>query len=411
MYTVHAESLSRVAFAGHVSAQQIRRKHGILPLTMAFREREQEEQLWRQIDQGERGASRSLFGGGRNFVLTSRTFKHCVECVREQEAILGVGHWMTSHQIAGVARCLEHGTPLMDQCADCGAELCGPLVPSLPSDPCVRCGGTRRRPAAASDVPAQQSYVALVGAALNGEANDLRPSTRRLLLSQARSLVGSNDRIAKELLKAWGASDTFELASHLQCDVRSDVLAASIAGGHLHGVPRPLIVAIIAFCRDVVGSDSNAWRVFSEQLELVQEAQSLSQGQGELLELLQGIAPVNYPLAALRAFAQGRTLAAVTHDRLAPRALSQQLLFAVGGAVAYLHPHLRLTPFPMSWSDDLKRCYFRQIAVSARQDGVPRAQLAKKAWGVYLWLLENDLSWMDDNYPRVSRTRLSKTRS
>lgn len=411
MYTVHAESLSRLAFAGHVSALHIRRKHGILPLTMAFREQEQEEQLWRQVDQGERGAIRSLIGGGMTSVLTSSTFKHCLECTREQEANVGVGHWMTLHQIAGVARCIDHGAPLMDQCADCGAGLGGPLVPSLPSDPCVHCGGTKRRSTGASGAPAQQSYVALVSAALNGEASDLRPSTRRLLLSQARSLVGSNERIAKELLKAWGADDTSDLAAHLECEVRSDVLAMAIAGGHLHGVPRPLVMAIVAFCRDVVGSHSDARRTLSEQFELVQEAQSLSQEQDELLELLKGIAPVNYPLVALRAFAQGRTLADVTHDRLAPHALSQRLLFAVGGAIAYLHPHLRLSPFPISWGDELKRGYFRQIAISARQDGVSRTQLAKKAWRVYLWLLENDRGWMDDNYPNESRTRLSRARS
>jgi hypothetical protein len=408
MYTVHADNLSKLAFAGHVSAHQIRRHHGILPLTMAFREREQEAQIWQRIEQGDRGAFRSAISGGKGSVLTSRTFKHCVECVREQQLIYGVGHWMTPHQIAGVGRCQVHDAPLMDQCADCGAGIGGPQMSTLPSDACANCGGTRRSPTSTAELQSQQSYVLLIGSALDGVATDLRPTSRRLLLSQARHILGSDERIVSGLLNAWGALNFSELAASLECEIRSQLLIEAIQGGHLHGVPRPLVVAIIAYCRGVVGIDAGDWPALSDQLGLLQDAETLTLEQQTLFALLHRIAPVGYPVVALRAFAQGRTLVDVMRNRLASRSITQELLFRAGGAVAYIYPHLRMTPFPRTWSNDLKRIYFRQIADSARKQNVPRAQLAKKIWGVYLWLLKNDRAWLDENYPCSTRENLRK---
>lgn len=405
VFTIHADGLSKSAFAGHRSALHIRQHHGVLPLAMSFYERERENQLWRQVELGERAAIRSLVGGGRSAVLMSPMFKHCLECVREQEAQFGVGHWMRAHQIAGVARCHVHGRPLMGCCAACGTEIGGLKAPTFPSDPCVQCGGTGRQPVVGADAPAQQSYAELVASALNGDIRDLRPSTRRLLLSRASALVGSREGLASELLNAWRVNDASELAAHLECEVLPKALAAAIDGGHLHVVPRPLWMAVVAFCKDVVNSDSASRQEFFEQLELRPEVPVLSPKQDELFTLLKGIAPVHFPHAALRALAQGQTYSNILRDRLAPRASTQQLLFSVGGERAYLHPSLRLTPFPIGLSVDLKRDYYRQIAIGARQNGVLRGQLKERHWAVYMWLLQNDLGWLNENYPCADRRR------
>lgn len=402
MYTVHAANLSRLGFAGRLSANLIRRHHGVLPLAMAFREQEQETQLWQRIEQGDRSAYRSLSGGWSS-VLTTRVFRHCVECVLEQQVVYGVGHWMAIHQIAGVGRCSVHDAPLVDRCADCGSAVGGPEIATLPSDPCFNCGGTRRAQTLRARLRSQRSYVSLASAALDGNAGHVRPEIRKQLLSEVRTLLGSSESLASGVLDAWGASSISELAAHLECDIPPKSFSAAY-DGHLHGLARPFILAIVAYCQDIISSDENASRALSERLGQLRSLELLPEQQ-KLFDVLQGISPKGYPVAALKAFSQGRALAEVTRERLASRAASQKLLLDIGGAVAFAHSNLRLSPFPPSFGDNLKRAYFRRIALGAREGGVSRGQLSKKAWGVYLWLLRNDRDWLDEEYPCMDRKK------
>ncbi|WP_176054448.1 TniQ family protein [Paraburkholderia caribensis] len=63
----------------------------------------------------------------------------CIRCVEEDLSKFDVSYWRTYHQIPGILHCIEHLTPLVDECRSCGVAIFQrPL--SLPSICCHHCG-------------------------------------------------------------------------------------------------------------------------------------------------------------------------------------------------------------------------------------------------------------------------------
>lgn len=120
--------------------------------------------------------------------------KLCPQCVEEDIANFGCGHWRREHQIGLVVICTKHHTVLHDRCAepDCGKSFMAPPA-FLPGQPCPYCHGA----ATSSRItpPVSEGYAAfckLYVDALHIRIPEISPVNRRELWSLPRTLYGGD---------------------------------------------------------------------------------------------------------------------------------------------------------------------------------------------------------------------------
>jgi hypothetical protein len=155
------------------------------------------------------------FGGFEATVL-----RRCPQCVEEDVAQFGNGHWRIFHQFPVARHCVVHGCRLQTRCAHCKAPILRSDRPLLADDPCERCGhdrfsATSFKPAVAYWPTLRAMYQLLSSVVLKA-----KPEARRAKWEQAREHWTSRCQIRDPILRAleaWACSSLDSLATSLQC--------------------------------------------------------------------------------------------------------------------------------------------------------------------------------------------------
>lgn len=120
--------------------------------------------------------------------LKPKTFA-CIRCIEEDLNKFDVSYWRTYHQIPGILHCIEHFTPLVDECRSCGVAIFQrPL--SLPSIFCDHCGERFSAPLSNKKLtPAYKKTLEIINLLFEGNWKILSPEIRRPYYESALKML------------------------------------------------------------------------------------------------------------------------------------------------------------------------------------------------------------------------------
>jgi len=155
------------------------------------------------------------FGG-----LESSTLRRCPQCVEEDLAQFGHGHWRIFHQFPLARHCVVHGCRLQTRCSHCKAPLLRSDRPLLADDTCEGCG--HHRFAAAPFKPSEIYWptVRAMYQLLTSVVLKAKPEARRAQWEHAREFWTERCQIRDpelRALEAWERSSLDSLATSLEC--------------------------------------------------------------------------------------------------------------------------------------------------------------------------------------------------
>jgi hypothetical protein len=148
-YRGDPEVLGKYVFGGVPAAQDLQLHHTFAPIHLSC-----------AVGASITGASlRSLPAAHPDSYLPAFTLRQCPQCVEEDTAKFGCGHWRREHQLRFVRICTTHMTALHDRCAgpNCGAEF-SIKHNTLPGQACTSCGSTKT--ASTPIKPISEGYLA-----------------------------------------------------------------------------------------------------------------------------------------------------------------------------------------------------------------------------------------------------------
>lgn len=178
----------------------------------------------------------------------------CAECVHEDQAAWGTGHWRVQHQLPGARICATHRERLWLRCK-CGQPLGDVNYPTLPGEPCRWCGRTTYLREQSSVSAGQEALTHLYMQLLRGEGPPMGPKSREVAIFARRHGNFSDDSCARNFLKFFACRDIEELEVVLCTRIRQQILTDALNASTLR-IPPALLLAIVAFLQ-VEACDKN----------------------------------------------------------------------------------------------------------------------------------------------------------
>ena len=197
-YEKYPEVLAEHVFDGALTADDIFLHHTVAPIYLSSIER--------ILITSVAGACRSEWHRYKSDrPLSTYAPRLCPQCVEEDVANFGCGHWRREHQIRSVNVCTKHLTTLHEQCAtpDCGArsEMRSQI---LPGQPCLACHNTET---SSLDIgPISEGYIAyckLFTDALHMRIPEVTPDNQWDLCDLPRIFSGGDPHAFSRLLANW----------------------------------------------------------------------------------------------------------------------------------------------------------------------------------------------------------------
>lgn len=210
------------ALAGAIQLDELIKRHSMFPFFAAFLTHDASTRWLAALASGHPDAYQKFSAVTHHEFRPTHGLRQCKACVAEDEATYGTGHWHVIHQMPVIHTCPIHQQILHDTCAGCGAKFGKEAGWSLPGEACRRCGHVHTKPIThVENSEGYRALAAMIGSALNGQAQELRPEIRTLLLKSfiARSKSDPVGRL-NEFLAYWKVSDLCDLNKILQCRVR-----------------------------------------------------------------------------------------------------------------------------------------------------------------------------------------------
>ena len=340
--------------------------------------------------------------------LFAHSWRCCGQCVLEQEYTFGIGHWLVVHQLPGIVTCPFHGARLLGSCAGCGHSLGNAGQLTLPSDPCLQCGSTKRQSvrfnqsAGAEDLG--QFYLAL----LAGAAIDLSPATR---LDHSRSLVGmdrskgATSALATEFLAAYGVRSPRQLSEQLDVSLDDRDLDTAVSGRLPCPAALQLAMGSFLLSKYDVASGSDEFRAPAEHFEV-------TSAEATLFERADAR---GFPREAVERILAGELISALERDRVttairwrtfvaALPANAMRALRAAGAAI----PNERVSEIirTKGVSDaELRTKYRARILEFLGPDMGRRDLYTGPTRAAVRWCVSHDLEWLNATCPNKQRRK------
>lgn len=185
--------------------------------------------------------------------LSDSDMRLCPQCVEEDTAKFGCGHWRREHQIRSVHICTRHLTALHEKCAsaNCGARFTRNSH-ILPGQPCPSCHGTETSGSQIGSISAGYlTYCKLFTDALVMRIPELDPEHRFDLCDLPRVLCSGDINAFCRVLGGWLGNQWGNVL--YECEVATEFLHFPFETAHRKFIA-PSLILLAAFKRDMFGA-------------------------------------------------------------------------------------------------------------------------------------------------------------
>jgi TniQ len=185
--------------------------------------------------------------------LSDFELRLCPQCVEEDTAKFGCGHWRREHQLRSVHICARHLTALHEKCAsaNCGARFTRNSH-MLPGQPCPSCHGTETSGSQIGSISSGYlAYCKLFTDALVMRIPELDPKHQLDLCDLPRVLCGGDTNAFSRLLGEWLGNQWANVLHEFE--VAIEFLHFPFVTAHRKFIA-PSLILLAAFKRDMFGA-------------------------------------------------------------------------------------------------------------------------------------------------------------
>lgn len=262
-YIYQPSLLAAHIFTGELTANDLRLHHTPTPIHLSLIDRRRFPDFPDVADFTEAGLLQWHPHDSNGF-LSTYVPRLCPQCVEEDTAKFGCGHWRREHQIRSVYICTKHLTALHERCAtpNCDSK---PYMRSqiLPGQPCLACRGTETSSLIAGPISAGYlAYCKLFTDALSMRIPELEPVNQLHLCDLPRAFSGGDVHAFSDLLANWLGAQWKYLDDEL------DLATRFLESPHLTSMRHFMVSTLIllaAFKRDMLGPptycEPTRWRL------------------------------------------------------------------------------------------------------------------------------------------------------
>lgn len=428
-YAMHAGSFATKIFENAVDPDDLLSKHSQAGIWGKLL-KEEDEVRWRQaLINGNARAANAYVPTGSSGLIRPKLNRICLECLEEDLALFGFGHYHVLHQIPLLRHCTKHGGRLRSCCLNC--------QPSQRLRPAhSRCARCALSPLPSLDIaPYEKSEeyawtARLIEQMYRGEAPTLRPRDRQLLVSAAfprDSMIFRRVELLEQFISAWGLEDIESVREIFRVHKSAAAITACLEG-YPSFVTHSLRVASIAFAlrrapqgwdKTFPASPAQSFGLFTPPIQIAEERIVAAAG---------CIEEEGFPAGTLQLLFEGET----RKDAAVVLGVSAALLYALEcrlpvectsaleevrnrrpKKMAKKTKKTTRRPTPNNTQRErhiAKMLEMRKAALAAREEGIERkTQLALYARSVYAFLVRHDRMWLQHHFPSVRRKEINAT--
>ncbi|CAN7661298.1 hypothetical protein [Variovorax paradoxus] len=425
-YAMHAGSFSAKIFGGAVSPEELLSKHSQAGIWGKLL-KEEDEVHWRQaLINGDARAANAYVPRGKSGLIRPKLNRICLECLEEDFALFGFGHYHVLHQVPLLRHCTRHAARLRSCC-----PICQPSQRLRPAH--SRCARCTFSPLPVLDVtPYEKSEdyawtARLIEEMYRGEAPSLRPRDRQLLVSAAfprDSMVFRRVELLEQFMSAWGFEDLDALHETFRTHQSVSTVSACLEG-YPSFVTHSLRVASIAFAlrrapqgwdRTAPASPAQSFGLFTPPMHVAEN---------EVIAAAACIEEEGFPAGTLQLLFEGGT----RKDAAVVLGVSAALLYALECRLPVectsaleeardqspkkkaKKTKRRSTPNNVQRDRRIAKLpEMRKAALAAREKGMKRKkQLALHARSVYAFLVRYDREWLQNHFPSARKNERNST--
>lgn len=252
VFATNADKLANSVFLGHVTSDYLMLNHSASPIFASLLNPLMAHQWVQRCKSGAWKPGVRNFGRG----WTPKIRQGCTECVHEDQAAWGTGHWRVQHQLPGVRICTAHRKKLWQRCT-CGQFLGDEQYPTLPGEPCRSCRRTSHLEEEAPVSAGQEALTHLYIQLLRGEGPSVDPQSRQLaILAKTHRNSSDRDRYVRDFLKFFACRDVEELGLVLRMRVTKSTLTNTF-DAHPNPLRPTLSLAVVAYLQAVACDQNN----------------------------------------------------------------------------------------------------------------------------------------------------------
>lgn len=429
-YAMHAGSFSTKIFGSIVSPDELLSKHSQAGIWGKLL-KEADEAHWRQaLINGDSRTANAYVPTGSSGLIRPKLNRVCLECLEEDFALFGFGHYHVLHQIPLLQHCTRHRVRLRSCC-----PICQPSQRLRPAH--SRCARCTFSPLPVLDIsPYEQSEeyawtARLIEEMYRNEAPALRPRDRQLLVSRAfprDSMVFRRMELLEQFMSAWGLKDIESLREIFRVHKSASTISACLEG-YPSFVPHSLRVASIAFAirrapqgweKTLPPTPAQSFCLFTPPLQVAEE---------QIVAAAECIEKEGFPAGTLQLLFEGETRKDVAVVLGVPAALLYALECRLPTECASAIEDIRRQrpkkkahkakhrSAPRKGQRNAQRERriaklpdMRTAALAAHQKGIKRkTQLARHARSVYQFLVQHDREWLQSHFPSARRNENKAT--
>lgn len=424
-YAMHAGSFSAKIFEGAVTPDELLSKHSQAGIWGKLL-REEVEICWRRaLINGDARTANAYVPTGSSGLIRPKLNRVCLECLEEDFALFGFGHYHVLHQIPLLRHCARHHARLRSCC-----PICQPSQRLRPAH--SRCARCRLSPLPVLDIaPYEKSEeyawtARLIAEMYRGEAPALRPRERQLLVSRAfprDTMVFRRMELLEQFMSAWELEDIESLRRTFRVHKSARTISACLEG-YPSFVTHSLKVASIAFALRRAPQDwektspsphAQSFGLFTPPLEVAEE---------KVVAAADCIEEDGFPTGTLQLLVEGRTRKDVAEVLGVPSALLHALECRLPVECASAIEEIRKQrpkkktrkskqhagshkeqQNPPPERHIAKILEMRAAALAARAKGVERkSHLEQQARSVYVFLIRYDREWLHKHFPSARKS-------
>ncbi|MBB5463893.1 hypothetical protein [Paraburkholderia sp. Cpub6] len=350
--------------------------------------------------------------------------------MKEDLDLFGISYWRTYHQIPGISHCIQHCSPLVDACENCGSEIFQRSL-LLPSLFCFHCGEKFFVPQSKNKYPtAHRKTLELLKFLFKGNWKILCPEIRAFYYETAlRSLrlfpvnAATILHIGDHLKKRWNVRSLKSLAKLFSSSINAKSIASALSGTDYDSAPL-LHVLLLEYFSSTLRKIVNLFSISELESAAAQYHPPLARGSYELpldkqRELISGLDRVGIARGVLYGITSGINWKQLCRNYCIAGYRGQQLDVSVPWFAPYRRMIItdkqtkRFTQRDSIYTKKRDLSNYREIARGFAEKGqIGWHEFCKDNILMYNYLCKFDHRFLEDLrekvYPNYLRRRVSK---